>query len=94
MTKNRYFIEFDNLETEMSTCIRISLDEFTTNLKFLHNKVKETQDAEYPLQHINTYYDDTEQCMRTRHVFGCGTATTRLIQITCKDGFRFKNKGE
>lgn len=92
--KNKYFIEFDSLEQEMSTTIQISKEQFFNNLKFLHEQVKNTQDDEYSVNYLNTYFKENEQLTETRYVFSCGTADTRLIHQQCKNGFKFKKKGE
>ena len=92
--KNKYFIEFDSIENNMSTTIQISEQQFKENLKYLHEQAENTKDEDYSVTYLNTYFKDYEQLEETRIVFTCGTADTRLIHQKCKDGFRFKKKGE
>ena len=91
---NKYFIEFDNIEINMSTTIRISKEQFFDNLNFLHKQVEETTNEEYQLHYINTFFYDYDRFTQTNYVFGLGTATTRLIHQKCKKGYKFCRKGD
>lgn len=92
--RSHYYIEFDNLDIEMSKRIRISKEQFMENLKYLHEQAENTKDEEYQVQYINTYHYDYDRFEEFVYVFGLGTSTTRLTHSHCKNGYKFCKKGE
>ena len=88
MVTKEYIIRFQNIETSMSTQIKISKKEYDKQYKYLMSQIEETKEDECPMEHT-TYNDDLEKITQQRDYFTVACADTVLIKRECKPGYQF-----
>ena len=89
MKTAKYRIEIENLETTMCQTLDISKKEYTRQLAFMRQQVKETAANEYPVTESEPRSYDHEGMTETVYQFNCGCSSTYLIALECKEGYHF-----
>lgn len=92
MITARYYIEFDSADVDMCSRIEISKTEFNRQLSFLTKKIEETKDCENFLETHIPIVTQSNEATTTYYTFNCGSASTYLTKIECKEGYQFKRK--
>lgn len=92
MIKERFSIQFDNLETEMSTLIFIPKTTYLEQLKFFKSQCEKTQQNEVPAEMFPEKIYKKQHHAETMSIFTIGTATVYLTKYSCLDGYQFTKK--
>lgn len=90
MKTKLYKIQFQFIETNMSSEIIISKKEFDKQLAFLREQIAKTADYECPVEEMQAFETDRICYTEKTYVFSSGCATTYLTESICKTGYKFK----
>ena len=89
MKTEKYSIQFESIDTALSTEIFISKKEYNKQLDFLAKQAAETTGNEYPLE-THTIEKDGEKMQVIQGRFSVGTGDVYLTKYMCKHGYYFK----
>ncbi len=89
MIKERFSIQFENLETEMSTLMFISKTTYLEQLKFFKSQCEKTQHNEVPAEMFPEKIYKKQHHTETMSIFAVGTATVYLTKYSCNQGYEF-----
>lgn len=96
MKTDKYIIETDIWEVDAHAPIEISKTEFERQLKFLRDKVSKSksEEWEYKVEEREPIVSENDAQIVTQYRFYFPSGGTYLIHRKCKNGYRFKLKGE
>ena len=89
MKTAKYRLEIEFLDTAMCQAMDITKKEYTRQLAFMRQQVRDTADNECPVHEIDARSYDHEGLTETVHQFASGCCVTFLIALECKEGYRF-----
>lgn len=91
MKKVKYYLEFENIENSMLRKMEISKKEFEKQIKYLNQRVAETEneDDEFKIEK-REYHKEFDNCFEDVFYFTNACADTILSTIKCKDGYCFE----
>ena len=93
MKTEKYTLEVENLELEIISPLEISKAEFKKQLQYLRNSKNEIA-CDIRTKELGMRTTETECYTTYEHIFVRGCSFTTLSRKVCKEGYRFKKKGE